>query len=141
MLIQLKKYSTQTWIALIFALSLLTSGCKPNQNDKNEITNHDKVELINRTLEYQYDENVYHLTFDTDSTLHWEAMNGDEKGLTGNEVYISDWISSDKLFITWGEESGTGVSQILDFKKGKVFNHLLFDRELYAGEGKIKFLD
>ena len=104
-------------------------------------TKDDKVELINRTLEYQYDENVYHLTFDTDSTLHWQAMKGNEAGLKGKEIYIAEWISNDKLFITWGEETGTGVSQVLDFKKGKVFNHLLFGRELYAGEGSIKILD
>ncbi len=107
--------------------------CKPTKDDK--------VELIHRTLEYQYDENVYHLTFDTDSTLHWQAMKGSETGLKGNEVYIAEWISDDKLFITWGEESGTGVSQVLDFKKGKVYNHLLFDRELYAGQGTIKIVD
>lgn len=101
----------------------------------------DRVELIHRTLEYQYDENIYHLTFDTDSTLHWEAMRGNEKGLKGYEVYVADWISNDQLFISWGEESGTGISQVLDFKKGKVFNHLLFGRELYAGEGSIKLLD
>ena len=105
-------------------------------------TKNDKVELINRTIVYQYDEeNVYHLTFDTDSTLHWEAIKGNETGLKGHEVYIAEWISNDKLFITWGEKSGTGVSQVLDFKKGKVYNHLLFGRELYAGEGNIRFLN
>ncbi|UCD61188.1 MAG: hypothetical protein JSV59_01025 [Flavobacteriaceae bacterium] len=118
---------------LLCLLTLPLMHCTPPKDDK--------VELINRTLEYQYDENVYHLTFDTDSTLHWQAMKGNEVGLKGNEVYIAEWISNDKLFITWGEESGTGVSQVLDFKKGKVFNHLLFGRELYAGEGTIKILD
>ncbi|MFH6603893.1 MoaF-related domain-containing protein [Maribacter algicola] len=123
--------SLKPFILCLLPLALM--HCTPVKDDT--------VELIHRTLEYRYDENVYHLTFDTDSTLHWQAMKGDETGLKGNEVYIAEWISGDKLFITWGEESGTGVSQVLDFKKGKVHNHLLFGRELYAGEGTFKILD
>ncbi|MFZ9046622.1 MAG: MoaF-related domain-containing protein [Cyclobacteriaceae bacterium] len=104
-------------------------------------TSAESITLIDRTIVYQYDEAVYHLTFDTDSTLHWEAMQGSELGLRGTEVYIAEWITVDKLFITWGEESGTGVSQVLDFEKGTVVNHLIFGRSLYAGDGTIKFLD
>jgi hypothetical protein len=81
------------------------------------------------------------VTFDTDSTLHWEAIQGDEIGIKAEEVYIAEWIDPDKLFITWGEENGTGVSQLLDFGKGKVHNHLLFGREVRSGLGSIRWLD
>lgn len=109
-------------------------NCSPNSSLKSE-------GLISKTLEYDYGESVYHLTFESDSTLHWTAVRGSEKGLQGREIYRANWISKDKLFITWGEENGTGVSQVLDFEKGKVFNHLLFGRELYAGEGSIKIVN
>ncbi len=98
-------------------------------------------ELIGSTLVYQYDENIYYLTFDSDSTLHWEAITGDEKGLKANERYIAEWVDDQKLFITWGEESGTGVSQVLDFQIGKVYNHLLFGREPYSVIGDIEILN
>lgn len=116
----------------VLSLIILLISCKS--------TIKSPINLVNKTLEYQYHENIYHLTFDTDSTLHWEAITGHEKGLTGNEIYISEWVDDHKLFITWGEESGTGVSQILDFNAGKVYNHLLFDRDTYAGIGTIKVL-
>jgi phenolic acid decarboxylase len=99
------------------------------------------INILGRTLEYQYGEHLYHVTFDTDSTLHWEAIQGDEIGIKAEEVYIAEWIDQDKLFITWGEENGTGVSQLLDFGKGKVHNHLLFGREVRAGLGSIRWVD
>ena len=118
---------------MLCLLTLLLLHCKPAGNAE--------VVLVNKTVEYHYGEAVYHLTFDTDSTLHWEAIRGDEVGLKGSEVYIAEWISDNQLFITWGEENGTGVSQVLDFKQGKVLNHLLFGREVHAGEGAIRILD
>ena len=45
-----------------------------------------------------------------------------------------------KIFISWGEANGIGVSQILDFNGGKVYNHLLQDRKLENGHGTIRIL-
>jgi len=96
--------------------------------------------LIGQTLEYRYGESIYHVTFDSDSTLHWEAVAGDEKGAKENETYVAEWIESQKLFITWGEANGIGVSQILDFEKGKVYNHLLRNRDASLSEGEIRII-
>ncbi len=97
--------------------------------------------LIGQTIAYSYGSDVYHLTFDTDTTLHWEAIVGNEKGLKGTEKYSSDWIDNNLLFITWAENNGTGVSQILNFKKGSVKNHLLHGRQATKGDGKIKIIE
>lgn len=97
--------------------------------------------LVGKTVEYRYGESVYHVIFDTDSTLHWEAMTGEETGVKEDETYVAEWIDSDRLFISWGEANGTAVSQILDFKKGKVHNHLVRQREASLGEGEIRVLD
>ena len=98
------------------------------------------VDINGKTIEYRYGESIYHLTVDTDSTLHWEAMSGGEKGVTGDEKYIMDRLPNGEIFITWGEENGTGVSQVLDFENGKVFNHLSWDRRVATGLGEIKIL-
>jgi len=98
-------------------------------------------DLIGKTIAYTYGEHVYHLTIETDSTLYWEAKTGSEKGLKGEETYILEWIAHQKLFITWGEKEGPGVSQVLDFEKNKVYNHLLFGRKVNKSEGKIKFIE
>ena len=65
--------------------------------------------------------------------MHWEAMAGDEKGTLENETYVIASVDDSKLFITWGEQNGIGVAQLLDFKKGRVYNHLLRGRAVNAG--------
>lgn len=98
------------------------------------------VNLIGKTVEYQYGESVYHVTFQSDSTLSWKAVAGDEVGVEANETYVAEWIDTNRLFITWGEENGIGVSQILDFDNKKVLNHLLRHREVSKGDGMIRIL-
>ena len=73
--------------------------------------------------------------------MHWEAMAGDEKGVKEDENYKIVSIDRQKLFITWGEANGIGVSQVLDFEKGIVYNHLLRGRNITIGTGEIRILD
>lgn len=101
----------------------------------------ESVTYIGKTLEYQYGESIYHVTFNSDSEIHWEAVAGDETGAKETETYKAEWVDSQKLFITWGEANGIGVSQILDFENGIVYNHLLRGREVNIGTGEIRFLD
>lgn len=99
------------------------------------------ISLVGKTIEYRYGESVYHVTIDSDSTLHWEAVAGDEKGVKASETYVAEFVAPQKYFITWGEENGIGVSQILDFEKEKVYNHLLRGRDASKGDGGIKILN
>lgn len=96
--------------------------------------------LIGKTIQYQYGEDIYHVTIDSDSTMHWEAIAGEEKGVKYEERYIAESILPNILFITWGEANGIGVSQVLDFNKGTVYNHLLRGRKVNAGMGTIKII-
>lgn len=102
--------------------------------------NPEKMTLVGKTIEYHYGQSKYHVAFDSDSTLRWMAMAGGEIGAYEDEIYFSEWVGDHLLFITWGEANGTGVSQILDFEKGKVYNHLLRGREISAGQGEIQFV-
>jgi hypothetical protein len=98
-------------------------------------------ELVGKTVAYQYGESIYHVTFDTDSTMHWEAMAGDEKGALEHETYVAEFFEPGKFFISWGEANGINVSQVLDFKKGNVYNHLVRDRKTSRGDGQIKIIE
>ncbi len=98
-------------------------------------------DLIGKTIKYQYGESIYHLTIDTESELHWEAMTGDEKGAKEDETYKIVSIDEQKVFITWGEANGIGVSQVLDFEKGIVYNHLLRGRDISIGTGSISIIE
>jgi ankyrin repeat protein len=117
-----------------FLTALALSACSSGENKSS-------LNLVGKTIEYRYGESVYHVTIDSDTALHWEAMAGDETGVKENESYVAEWIDSEKLFISWGEANGIVVSQILDFEKGKVYNHLVRNREPSMGEGQIRILD
>lgn len=124
----------------LFALIVLLASCQQKPVEPTESIVIKPQDMIGKTIEYRYGESVYHVTIDSDSTMHWEAMAGDEKGTLENETYVIASIDDSKLFITWGEENGIGVAQVLDFKKGIVYNHLLRGRAVSAGEGEIKIL-
>lgn len=127
---------------LIGLLSCSSQSNNPAQaeklSDNNQITQ--PIEIIGKTLVYQYGKSIYHVTIDNESEMHWEAMSGDEKGHKAEETYKMDRLDDQTIFITWGEENGIGVSQVLDFKKGIVYNHLLRGRQIDIGKGKISIL-
>ena len=113
---------------------ILLVACSPPRKDK-------PMNLIGKTIEYRYGESVYEVSIDSDSTLHWEAVAGDEKGVKAQETYVADFIAPQRLFITWGEENGIGVSQVLDFENGIVHNHLLRGRKADKVDGQIRILE
>ena len=115
---------------------MIASAC--NQSTGLKIAPKD---LIGKTIEYTYGESIYHVTLDSDTQLHWEAMTGEEKGIRAEETYVIESISDATLFISWGEENGIGVSQLLDFKNDQVHNHLIKGRKASLSSGKIRILE
>lgn len=120
---------------------LLIIGCTANTTQETIDSDTTPPDLIGKTIVYAYGESIYHVTIDNSTQLHWEAMSGDEKGTKENETYVIESVGDQLLFITWGEANGIGVSQILDFNKGIVHNHLLRGRDVSVGQGKISILD
>jgi phenolic acid decarboxylase len=121
-----------------FIATVLIACNNPKNDEFKDILPKD---LIGKTIEYTYGESIYHVILDTDSTMHWEAVAGDEKGAREKETYFMESVGHNKIFISWDEANGTGVSQILDFNEGKVYNHLLQDRKLQNGHGTIRILE
>jgi len=130
---------------IFFALIVMLAGCTNSVKETLEEDSNLHVtslsSLLGKTIEYRYGESVYHVTLDSDSTLHWEAMAGAEKGAFEAETYVAECVEPNILFISWGEANGINVSQVLDFNKGIVYNHLIRNREASLGQGQIKILD
>ncbi len=125
----------------LFSLIVLSASCQQKSVETTVGILIKPEDLIGKTIEYRYGESIYHVTIDSDSTMHWKAMAGDEKGTLENETYVIASVDDSKLFITWGEENGIGVAQVLDFKKGLVYNHLLRGWAVSTGMGEIEILD
>jgi hypothetical protein len=122
-------------------LAIILNACQQKTTETTASITIKPKDLIGKTIEYQYGENIYHVTIDSDSLMHWEAMAGAEKGAFENETYIIEAINDGSLFITWGEANGIGVAQVLDFEKGIVYNHLLRGRAVRSEQGKIRILE
>ena len=99
------------------------------------------IQVIGKTIEYRYGESIYHLTVDNDTQLHWECVQGEEKGVTGDEVYKLHRINDQTLFLFWIEENDLGVSQVLDFENGKVFTFLKRGEDVGKAEGNIRLIN
>ncbi|MDG2448000.1 MAG: hypothetical protein P8M34_00125 [Saprospiraceae bacterium] len=112
-----------------------------NDEDGHQELDKIPIDIIGKTIEYKYGESIYHVTVDSETDLHWEAMEGGETGAIGVEKYVMDYLPNGEVFISWEEETGIGVSQILDFKNGKVYNHLLKERVASTGPGEIRILE
>ena len=128
----------------------LNAGCHQDQSAKSEASQVDTSgciprirpsDLVGKTIEYTYGESVYHVTIDTEKEMHWEAVAGSEKGAYEEETYGIASTGPQQFLITWSEANGIGVSQVLDFEKGIVYNHLIRGRDVSTGTGKIRILD
>lgn len=130
-------------------LSSVIPACTPAGLDRDDHSHrHDDdsevaapIEILGKTIEYQYGESIYHVTIDSETEMHWEAIAGDEKGVKEDETYKMHRLDDQTIFITWGEENGIGVSQVLDFENSTVYNHLLRGRDVSIGTGKIRILE
>ena len=130
-----------TMIGLVAILSGCTNSVKETTEEDANLQVTSLSSLLGKTIEYRYGESVYHVTLDTDSTLHWEAMAGEEKGAFEREKFVAESIGQNILFISWGEANGINVSQVLDFNKGIVYNHLIRNRKASMVQGEIKIID
>jgi phenolic acid decarboxylase len=69
--------------------------------------------------------------------LTWEALTGPSKGMSGNETIYSSEVAPNVFFISWLENNGVSVSNVLDLNNRQVTAFVTFD----AGEGRQSFFD
>ncbi|MGS2765169.1 phenolic acid decarboxylase [Sinomicrobium sp. M5D2P9] len=133
----------------IFAIMILTTiiSCK-NQNEtkKVETIQEEKnmsekmISLSGKTLEYNYGDNVYEVNFKPENQLHWKCVKGEEKGREADETYSMHRLNSYTFFISWIEQDGLGVSQVINLKDNTVNSFLRIDKEIIPLTGTIREL-
>ncbi|GEN69055.1 MoaF-related domain-containing protein [Chryseobacterium rhizosphaerae] len=131
---------------LIVMASLVSNACteKPKTEKKQEITNKtDNMvnirNLIGSTYEWKYKEYTYHITLLSDSMVHWKLIKGDYPGATEEtDTYVYSPLDQTKIFISWIEKSGLGISAVLDFETMNLYTHGSQNGSLYVNPGKIK---
>jgi phenolic acid decarboxylase len=69
--------------------------------------------------------------------LAWEALTGPSKGASGNETIYSLEVAPNIFFISWLENNGVSVSNVLDLNNSRMTAFVTFD----TGEGRQSFFD
>ena len=69
--------------------------------------------------------------------LAWEAMTGPSKGTSGDETIYSSEVAPNVFFISWLENNGVSVSNVLDLNNRRMTAFVTFD----AGKGRQSFFD
>lgn len=98
-------------------------------------------ELVGKTYRYDYGDAVYTINFKSEDTLHWVALEGDEKGKSADENYMIMPLDENSAYLAWVEDSGVGVSQIVDFKAGELLCTLFLEEEIVAVTGTIRLVE
>lgn len=69
--------------------------------------------------------------------VHWEALTGPAKGDTGDEAIHAAEVAPNVFFISWLEQSGTSVSQVLDLNRSQATAFVTFE----TGQGRQSVFD
>jgi phenolic acid decarboxylase len=69
--------------------------------------------------------------------LTWEALTGPSKGTSGNETIYSSEVAPNVFFISWLENNGVSVSNVLDLNNSRMTAFVTFE----TGNGRQSFFD
>src|SRR5262249_43684495 len=75
--------------------------------------------------------------YESATELAWEALTGPSKGTSGNETIYSSEVAPNVFFISWLENHGVSVSNVLDLNDRRMTAFVTFD----AGKGRQSFFD
>jgi len=99
------------------------------------------ITLVGKKVEYNYGSYMYHLNFLSENKLHWECIKGDEKGKYADETYSVQRLNNFSFLISWVEQDGLGVSQVLNLKDNTINCFLKIDKEIIPLSGSVKVLN
>jgi hypothetical protein len=86
--------------------------------------------FVEKTVVLRYESGlVVKARYPSAKELVWEALAGPEKGRKGTEVMEAVQVAPEIFFISWLEEEGTSVSNVLDFGAKRVYAFVTFESE------------
>ncbi|WP_276965522.1 phenolic acid decarboxylase [Chryseobacterium sp.] len=141
-----KSLNIETMKQILFFLltiSIFLTSCDEKKQSKMEKQVLNKTELkdiIGKTYEFNYsDKYVYHIKFESDSTVNWKLVKGEFPGAREEtDKYISTQINENVLFVSWVEKSGLGYCNIMDFNTNNLTTHARQDNSVFVNPGKFK---
>ncbi|MGH8494599.1 MAG: phenolic acid decarboxylase [Gammaproteobacteria bacterium] len=104
-----------------FAIALLLLAASASGLAQEPVTENQTMHFVGRKLLFSYESGLRVMGHYKSATeLDWKALSGPSAGSSGSETIYAVETSPKVFFISWVEEAGTTVSQVLDFKTSRV---------------------
>lgn len=119
----MKNLNKATMVVVIASLVSMISSCnKPKAEDviaaKEPVT--PPTEIMGRVGKITFPQFTVEETFVSDTVVHWKIQDPDGSIREANETISYKKIDNDIFFLSWIEQSGLTVSQVLHVKQGTV---------------------
>jgi phenolic acid decarboxylase len=86
------------------------------------------MKFAGKKLHFAYDSGIeIDAHYVSDTELYWRATAGPPAGQAGTEAIQAVEVAPDIFFISWVEEGGLTLSQVLDLEDMKVFSYVTMD--------------
>ena len=80
---------------------------------------------------------TYRVTIPDAEKLHWECIEGDEKGAKGDEKPTRYTVADGIYFASWVEKTGIVVTQVVNMKTSKVYSTIVEGKDRFVLEGDV----
>ncbi len=98
----------------------------------------EQMSFVGRTIVISYDSGLeVRAHYQSATQLTWEALTGPSKGQRGTETIHVAEVAPEVFFISWLENKGVSVSNVVDFRSKRVVAFATFD----AGQARQAMFD
>ncbi len=126
---------------LVFITTLLSCNDVQKSTDilTETNTNMELKDLIGNTYEFKYLKSSYNIRIQSDSTIYWKLVGGNmEDGSEGSNKYIHSQINDNILFISWIEDSGLELYNVLNFEDHTLTTHGNMNGQMFVNQGTFR---
>jgi len=93
--------------------------------------------LIGKSVQFEYSDETYRIDILNETSLRWTREKGENIGEGDEEKYVISRLSEDLMMLTWIEQGGPGLSNVLNFTKQTVTTHANMERDVFVNPGKL----
>jgi len=110
---------TASAILLLLSAGLACIGVDAQEED---------LSFVGKSVVIRYESGLeLQAHYESDTRMTWTALSGPQEGQQGTESISAEEVAPGVFFISWVEENGVTVSNVLNFHSHRAFAFVTFD--------------
>jgi hypothetical protein len=97
----------------------------------------DHQDIIGKSFGFEYSDETYLIEILSINALHWTRTAGKNAGQGDTEQYVFSSLGDDVFMLTWIEDDGPGLSNILRLTDNTLITHANIGRDVFINPGKL----